>query len=184
MYDWKKEYSCPAMEVGVFCHIEGQPKQFHAMYMHLHQAANITRGMVKGTEGVRLENYVLVDLTDGKEYMVHEHGSYDNWKGYRPRTEIDKYLGIYLVAIEIAFDNGMINRTQSEGEWLASLDPIISADGVDKEDLKILNDWCLSLSDEQRHIIGAGEETEMKELQKQCPKPELCDLFFDIFEGV
>lgn len=85
--------------------------------------------------------------------------------------EIGVYHGIMKVALEIAYDN------VTEAEWLSSLDPIIKWFPV--EELVALNEFCLSLSDEEVNILGAGEETEMEELQCRHSDRD----FYSIFHG-
>lgn len=95
---------------------------------------------------------------------------------------IEKWPGIKRIALEIAYDNGLVNRFQTEEAWLLSLDPVIGADGVDDYDLGILDVWCMTLTDEEASILAAGEQSEMKAMQEKCPDPKLCGLFNDIFE--
>jgi hypothetical protein len=92
------------------------------------------------------------------------------------------FPGIKAVALELAHDNGMINRFHSSEEWLKACDFVLGADGVDEADLIILDTWCQSLSLEQQIILAVGETSEMEWLVQKCPKPELCGLFNDIFE--
>jgi len=94
---------------------------------------------------------------------------------------IDKYPGIKLVSLNIAYDNDMINRGCSEEQWLLSLDPVLGATGIDTADLEILDRWCQTLTEEQAETLAAGEHTDMMRVRSLCPKPELCDLFDDIF---
>ena len=95
---------------------------------------------------------------------------------------IDRFPGIRRIALEIAYDNGMINRYQSQSVWLSSLDEVLGADGVDEADLRVLDEWCLTLSDEDAETLAAGEQTEMEEVAARCPRPDLCGIFNDIFE--
>ena len=96
---------------------------------------------------------------------------------------IEKYPGIKVVALIIAYDNGFIHRYFSKEQWLLSLDPVLGATGVDTADLEILDQWCQTLTKEQAETLGAGGYSDMMEVIAMCPKPELCGLFDDIFEG-
>ncbi len=96
---------------------------------------------------------------------------------------IRKYPAIQKVALEIAYDNGLINRFQTEDQWLDSLDPIIGADGVDTADLELLDGWCLTLLEEEIITVAAGDQDERAGIENRFPRPELFGLFNDIFEG-
>jgi hypothetical protein len=95
---------------------------------------------------------------------------------------INQYKGIRIIALLIAYDNGMINRHQSEEQWLDSLDGVLSADGVDQSDLIILDSWCLTLDQEQVEDLAMGDLDDQAAVVALCPKPGLCGLFEDIFE--
>ena len=96
-------------------------------------------------------------------------------------TILNRFPGIKAAAIMMAYDNGMINRhTFSENEWLFKQNAVLGAEGVYEEDLKILDAWCQTLSEEELQTLVAGEEEEMKALEQKCPKPELCKLFNEI----
>lgn len=69
-------------------------------------------------------------------------------------------LGIKKAALEIAYDNGMINRAQSEAEFLEAVDEVIGADGVDLADLVKIDTYLLSLSDDQMNDLCCGGEGE------------------------
>lgn len=97
MYDWRKDYT-GTMKVGCYVEVPEDPedhsdnyfnssRKFHMMFIGLIQAANVIRFMVDGAGYLILEDYILVDLETGEEYIVHEEGSYDNWKGYMPRPK-------------------------------------------------------------------------------------------------
>ena len=96
---------------------------------------------------------------------------------------IEKYPGIKLVSLIIAYDNGFIHRDCSKEQWLLSLDSVLGATGVDTADLEILDRWCQTLTKKQSETLGAGEYNDIMELVSLSPKPELCNsLFNDIFE--
>ena len=92
---------------------------------------------------------------------------------------IEKYPGIKLIALKIAYDNGFLHRDCSEEEWLLSLDSLLDANIAD---LEILDQWCQTLSEEQAEALGAGEHDDMMELVSLSPNPDFCNnLFNDIF---
>lgn len=96
---------------------------------------------------------------------------------------IEEFAGIKRVALEIAYDNGLINRNCTERNWLDSLDPVLGADGVDHADLAVLDVWCMTLTDEEVIDLACGEQDDMKAVAEQCPNPELVGLFEDIFNN-
>lgn len=96
---------------------------------------------------------------------------------------VDRFPGIRAVALKIAYDNGLINRFQSEEEGLLSLDEILGADGVDEADLRLVDEWCQSLSEEDQAKLAAGEHSEMIDLQQEFQRPKLLGIFDDIFNG-
>lgn len=99
-------------------------------------------------------------------------GSWDTWPNIRK------------AALELAYDNGMINRFNSEEEWLGAASLCLSADGVDYADLQILDNFIATLTDEQVITLVAGEHEEMQALiNENCVKPEVCQLFEDIFDA-
>lgn len=102
---------------------------------------------------------------------------------------IDRFPGLRRVAVEIAYDNGLINRFCPEATWLESLDPILGAEGVYEADLQRWSDWLQTLTDDQIWTVAAGEHSEIEGLMVLAPPPEcgegtLDGLLNDIFEGV
>lgn len=106
------------------------------------------------------------------------------------KQNIYAYPNLKRVALEIAYDNGMINRFCSEELFLKSLDPIIGDSGTYHADLVVWDEWLGTLTDEQIQVVAAGEQTEMEELMELCPDPveaspedaSLSGLLNDIFE--
>lgn len=96
--------------------------------------------------------------------------------------DTNTFLGIRKVALEIAYDNGMINRDSSEETFLMRVDEILGADGVDYADLKLVDDWILTLTDVQVVTLAAGEREDMEVLEKKFSRPELLKILDDIFE--
>lgn len=95
---------------------------------------------------------------------------------------IDNFPKMKEVALLIAYDNGMINREQSQNDFLNKVDEIVGADGVDYTDLQLIEDWLVTLGNEQLIILAAGETEEMKALEATFSRPELLEIFNDIFE--
>lgn len=95
---------------------------------------------------------------------------------------IDNFPKMKEVALLIAYDNGMINREQNQNDFLNKVDEIVGADGVDRADLQLIEDWLVTLGNEQLIILAAGESEEMKALEATFSHPELLEIFNDIFE--
>lgn len=108
---------------------------------------------------------------------------------YGAMSLIERWPGLKKAALEIAYDNGMINRCCSEDDWLRSLDPVLGADGVYDTDLECWSDWLLTLSEDELSVVAAGEETEMLAIMARAPAPpsgadgDLNGLLNDIFEA-
>lgn len=104
-----------------------------------------------------------------------------------PCGQIERWPGIRKAALEIAYDNGMINRECSEDAWLKSLDPVLGAEGVTDEDLDRLDAWLLGLSDADLDTLCSGEERDAEGIEADCPTggpdgERLSKLLVDIFE--
>lgn len=85
-------------------------------------------------------------------------------------TPFDCFPNLKRAALEIAYDNGMINRSEPETDFLAKAAKPI-------EELAIINlikleVWLAELTDEQMSTLCAGEETDMKELVATAPSPQ------------
>lgn len=102
-------------------------------------------------------------------------------------TIIHRYPGIKKAALEIAYDNGMINRFVSPETFLKSCNPALSATGVDVSDLKKLDDWLMGLDNQDLETVCCGEQTDMEGISLTCPTggPDNVKLVFllnDIFD--
>lgn len=94
----------------------------------------------------------------------------------------EKFPGIKKVALEIAYDNGIINRSFTESEFLSKVDEILGSDGVDFVDLKRIDDWIATLTDDEIQILAVGEDVEMTALSCTFSYPEHLEIFNEIFE--
>lgn len=74
---------------------------------------------------------------------------------------IDNYPGLKRVALEIAYDNGMININEPENEFLESLEWLAVFNNAS---LTRWSDFIEGLSQEQVEVLAAGEENEIEEL--------------------
>lgn len=94
----------------------------------------------------------------------------------------ETFPGIKKVALEIAYDNGMINRSFTESDFLSKVDEILGSDGVDFADLKRIDDWIATLSENEIQVLAAGEHVEMVALSCTFSHPEHLEIFNEIFE--
>ena len=98
-------------------------------------------------------------------------------------TEARKlYPGIMKVALEMAYSTGRIDNSYEGAEWLNSLDPIIKGFPVEK--LVALNEFCLSLSDDEVTLLGvaASGDPEKEELQCRHSDRDFSEeVFYSIF---
>ncbi|ANJ20747.1 hypothetical protein HYO99_gp13 [Roseobacter phage RD-1410W1-01] len=89
---------------------------------------------------------------------------------------------ILRVALLIAYDNGMVNRNESEDDFVGTTASILGE--VPLIELIKLEAFLKTLNPIQLNIIAAGEDTESKALLADAPNPEFADTLFNrIFEG-
>lgn len=101
---------------------------------------------------------------------------------------LSKYSFLRACALHVAYDNGMINRFSTEGEWLAAQDSVLAS--TDAQDLHRLEEWLRTLSPEERETVSVGgrDEPEVIALTSLCPTggPDsrpLIDILDDMFEN-
>lgn len=101
---------------------------------------------------------------------------------------IDTFPFIKSMCLEMAYDNGVVNSEEPVEKFLETCDECLGADGVYFSDLKALESWLATLSEEQRSTIVTGEETDAEEICETCPLDlngyRLTGLFTDIFENM
>jgi hypothetical protein len=100
---------------------------------------------------------------------------------------IDQYPNIKEVALEIAYCNSMINRFESQEEFLRKASEVLDQDGVTEQELKALEKWLSELSHEEKLTLADGEHDEMVKIEETCPmggpdNVSLCFLFNDMIE--
>lgn len=95
---------------------------------------------------------------------------------------IERYPAIRKAALNIAYDNGMVNRDMPEPEFLRRVDAVVGADGVNHKDLVAINSVLSAFSDEQLDTLCTGEEQEQGALMAGQPlKSKILGLLNDIF---
>ena len=100
---------------------------------------------------------------------------------------IHKYPNIRDVATRMALDNGVVNRQEPVADFYTSCDPVLAS--CDEADLKALEMWLDTMTEEQADTLADGEEKEREQLLQTCPQvggdpasPPIAKLFDDIFE--
>lgn len=95
----------------------------------------------------------------------------------------EAFPNITKVALEIAYDNGKINRDEPVEVFYEKLEDLFGQDGVDYADLKAMDDWIATLTEEQQNDLAAGEESDVIKIQQTAPDPVKVEGFFnDVFE--
>lgn len=90
-----------------------------------------------------------------------------------------EYPGIYRAALEIALDNGGINRDRPVGQHKAEFERWLAHQPSDL--LPAIDKWLSGLSDEKLSTVCAGEHTEMLEAIADAPPftDSLLNSYFD-----
>lgn len=98
---------------------------------------------------------------------------------------MESFPGIKKAALLIAYDNGMINRFNSEEQFLESRDVIIGADGVYYEDLQKIDEFLQGLEQGQIEDLCFGEEEDQNIVVAlwQFPDISMSGFLNDLFEG-
>jgi hypothetical protein len=101
---------------------------------------------------------------------------------------IDRFPLIKKAALVIAYDSGMINRTETEAEWLGRTESVLAS--CDDVDLLALDNWLAALTTDEFETVSAGcqDDVETLEILRKCPRggPDgqlLTKLLDDIFEA-
>lgn len=99
---------------------------------------------------------------------------------------IRKYPALTKAALEVAYDNGMVHRDCTEGQFLERQDSVLSS--VDASDLSRLEHWLSGLSEEDMSVLCTGDQDDAEIVMQSCPtggpdNQQLCRLLDDIFEN-
>ncbi|TIM13840.1 MAG: hypothetical protein E5Y67_15275 [Mesorhizobium sp.] len=92
-----------------------------------------------------------------------------------------KYPGIKRAALEIAYDNGGINRMRSEKTMLGELARFLERQP--EEILPAIDAWLSALSGDDLQTVCAGEQSEVEVLLRGAP-PFTDSLLNDYFDEV
>lgn len=89
------------------------------------------------------------------------------------------FPNVLTVAKNIAYDNGMVNRFESEEEYLSKVIEIISHRPI--IELIKLEAWLATKNAIQLNIIAVGEESLMADIMEDCPDAEFANTLFEEF---
>jgi hypothetical protein len=96
---------------------------------------------------------------------------------------LTRFPHLAKACLEMSYDNGGIHRYRNEDVAKEEYRQVLGADGVYEEDLKIIDDFIATLTEDEVMTLVAGEETEMQAIVARCSIPEKLDgLLNDIFE--
>lgn len=99
---------------------------------------------------------------------------------------IADYPRVKAVVLDIAYDNGMVNRVEPKEATLQRLEEALGAEGVYTEDVDALEAWLGTLTKDQLDTLASGEHGDMGELVSQAPKnwrgESVARLFDDVFD--
>jgi hypothetical protein len=89
------------------------------------------------------------------------------------------YSGIYSAAKEIAYDNGLINRHQTEDAFMSKVYHLV----LSKPELlgREYDAFLRTLSNDDLDTLCCGEETDQQQIEAQGPKG-LSDFLTEVFE--
>lgn len=96
-----------------------------------------------------------------------------------------RYPGIAKAALEIAYDNGGINRHRTEAGHRRDLNRFLDRQTLPVDVLVAIDGFLSELSDDDLLLVTAGEQSEAEEfLRTKAAPPFLGALLNDIFEKV
>jgi hypothetical protein len=93
----------------------------------------------------------------------------------------ERFPGIQRAALEIAYDNGGVNRTRPQAQMLREFHAWLAKQP--QEPLPKIDEWLSSLSDEQLNVVCTGEHSEMEAAIQSSP-PFTNDLLNRYFNEV
>jgi hypothetical protein len=100
--------------------------------------------------------------------------------------KLDDYPSVKRVFLDIAYCNNMINREESEEELLSDASDFLNfRTRICAADLKILDEWLETLTEEEFEHLADGDEKEMIEVVSRSPSYRMTshgDKLTDIFD--
>lgn len=94
---------------------------------------------------------------------------------------MDRFPGIKRAALEIAYDNGGINRHRTEAAMLRALDKFLASQP--NEVLPDIDRWLSSLSDDELQTVCCGDQFDQEAITRTAP-PFTNQLLDDCFNEV
>jgi hypothetical protein len=91
------------------------------------------------------------------------------------------FPNIKRAALEIAYDNGMINRQELELDFIRSVNERLEAMPVIK--LAGLEGWLAGLDQQTFQTACVGEHNDMMEVMKTAPDPEFAEKALNVIFG-
>ena len=96
--------------------------------------------------------------------------------------DIERFPNIEKAALEIAYDNGGINRDRSEAQQKRDLRSFLLECGLEREHLRDIDTWLGTLSKNDLQTVCAGEYNESQTILANAPM--FTDhLLNEIFDG-
>ncbi len=98
---------------------------------------------------------------------------------------IDRFSGIKAAALNIAYDNGMVNRFWSEKSVLDGVENLLQVQSPTLDFLERADAFLHGLSEDDLMTLCAGEESDMKAILLRAPpeiQTKLNNLLNDVFE--
>lgn len=92
------------------------------------------------------------------------------------------WVNIDKAVLEMAYDNGCVNRERTEAALLNELDRFLSK--KDSAQLRRFDDWLETLDDDQIQLLVAGEESEVSAFLADQPDVELAQTFHNMLDDI
>lgn len=105
------------------------------------------------------------------------------WKFVFPPSEfrnIEAFPGIKAAALAIAYDNGKINRFETQEDFLKRVGAVLVK--YSPKTVEEINAWLVSLSEAEIDVYCTGESSEIEEMNDEGAPEKAMDLMEAIFE--
>lgn len=105
---------------------------------------------------------------------------------------LERFPNIVKATLEMSYCNGGIFRRmperdtegRTENDVKTALEEVLFAEGVYEDDLRAIDDWLGTITDDELSIVVDGEETEAAAIVAHSPNPEKTQgLLNDIFNN-
>lgn len=92
------------------------------------------------------------------------------------------WVNIDKAVLEMAYDNGCVNRDRTEGALLNQLERFLAK--KDSALLRRFDDWLETLEDDEINLLVAGEESEVAAFLADQPDVELAQAFHNMLDDI